>query len=484
MRKLRYFLYGRLFPCALLLALFAAAAAILSIYLPRALAPLALAERLFSLGTGIAVVNSSAPSESKTAKLILLLLLPWTGAVVCMPRPFKVPARIPRARSECFRDERFGALGRVCAESGLNACRAKSAEYFATGGEMLPRYLSDLAGAKKSVYLEYYIVGRGEFWNGVLAILEQKAKEGVDVRLVYDDWGCSLTLPRTYAEELEKRGIKTAVFHRVRPFPFYKLNHRDHRKCAVIDGNIAYTGGINLSDEYIGRKIRFGHWKDSAVRICGEPAREFCVMFAHVWNGLRPADRINTADMPPFSDENGADMPACIPFCGVPSQDGGVCGRALRKFISSAERTLFIVTPYLAPDEALFSALCTAATAGTDVRIMIPHIPDKKTVFLLTRANARKLEKAGVKVREYTEGFLHAKSAVSDGEYSAVSSCNLDFRSLYLQYECGAFFRDRALAEEIERDFLAAWETGTPVKSAARTEKFLCFFLRLFSPLA
>lgn len=464
MRSLRRFLGGRLFASALVLLLFAAAVAALAIALPKALAPIALAERLFSLGVGLYVAGAPMSCEGKTVRLLLLLLLPYLGAVLSLlgrrtslpPSPSE-----PSLQGGLMRAAETLAL-RGC---GLSGSTADSAEYFPTGKEMHERLIADLKGAEREILLDYYILARGVFFDSVLSVLTEKAQT-IDVKLIYDDFGCATRLPRNFSKELARRGIETTVFHPVRPFPFGKLNRRDHRKIAVIDRKIAYTGGINLADEYIGERICYGHWKDTAVRLTGAAAERFAALFAG-----------RSCVCPP---QKGI---PCVVF-GDGAERGARIGEdILCRLIAASGSSLFVNTPYLVPTERIFSALAASARAGVDVRIMIPHIPDKKCVFLLSRDCARQLARFGVKVREYAPGFLHAKSVASDGRYALVGSYNLDARSLRMQAECAVLAESESLCAALTRDFSACWETGVPVPKATAKERLLCFFLRPFSPL-
>lgn len=451
MRKLRNFFGGRLFPCALLTLLVALAIAAAAIYLPRALAPIALAERLFALVTALTVVNATEPHECKLPKLVLAIMLPWTGSFLCLlSRRKKLPPPSPKPSVTLY---------------------AAETEYFPVGRDMYEKLLPDLENARKFIWLEYYIVAHGAFFDAVLGILERKAAAGLDVRLLYDDFGCSLLLPRGFEKEMKRRGVKAKATRKVR-FPSRALNRRNHRKIAVVDGEIAYTGGVNLADEYVGETIRFGHWKDTALRVTGQPAAEFAKLFAE------------DAGIPyPDCTTEQGNIPCKIFADGAEDSYARAGVAAYCDLIYRTKQKIYINTPYLAPDGATVSALKTAAAEGKDVRIMIPHIPDKRTTFLITKSFARELAYAGVKIREYTAGFLHAKSAVADGKISFVSSYNLDFRSLYLQAECGLTVDDETLAEALEQDFLVAWRTGTELKKANFFERKLCAVLRLFAPL-
>ena len=446
MRQVRNFFTGRLFPTLLLLLLFAAAFAFFALRLPVALAPFAAAERLFSFGVGVWVANEDNLSENKTAKLLLLLLLPYTGAVLCL----------------CMKKRRTGDAALPIETT------ADSAEYFSEGADAFVRLLDDLKGAQTSIYLEFYIIAQGVLWQSVLAVLKEKAKAGVDVRVIYDDFGCALTMPRRYPKTLEKAGIRCRVFRPVRLSRRASL--RDHRKIAVIDGYVAYTGGINLADEYAGKQIRFGHWKDAAVRVTGSAAKAFEGLFLQTFGSAAA------------QGAEGGKIP-CTVFADRADESPRTGIGTVVSLVRGAKQRLWLFTPYLSPDGELLYALKAAARDGADVRIAVPHLPDKKSVFLLTRHYARKLEEFGVRVREYEAGFLHAKNIVSDGD-AAVSSYNLDFRSMRLQAECGVVVHDKTFADAVAADFEAVWDLSVPTPPATRRERFLVSFLKLFAPLA
>lgn len=473
MRKPKLLFFGRFFPFALAVLALAVLGIVLSVRLPRLLRPIAAAERFFALLAVLVVAADGSPAEYKLSKAVLTLLLPWVGAILCFLFLFRgqtvpVGAVSPSPSSELG----LSALSKSL--TGLDGCALKTAEYFSVGREMYERFLADLKRAKKNIWLEFYIVAEGIFFGDVLAILAEKAEKGVDVRLIYDGFGCALTLPSSFGAEMEKRGVKTYCFRPLK-FPSRDAGKRDHRKIAVIDGEIGYTGGINLADEYIGEKIRFGHWKDTAVRVTGGAASALAVLFCRTWNA-------GNRDFPVYPPPpSGGTIPcAVIADAGEGTLRAG--RQALLTLIAAAKKRLYLNTPYLAPDSALIAALASAALSGADVRLMIPHIPDKKLPFLLTRSYARELELSGVKVLEYTDGFLHAKSVVSDG-IAFVSSYNLDFRSLYLQSECGIAVKSKSLADKLAADFLAAWAAGTPLPAAGKAEEFFCRLLRLVAPL-
>ncbi len=463
---LRRRLLRRLFPCGLALFLLLGAGIFLAVKLPAALAPIAAGERVLSLCAALYILARS-PAECKTYRL-LLLTVPWLGGIFCFFLRGETPpppaARVPLGTG------RMTAFASLAAAGGMRSGCAAHAEYFPTGAAMYPRLLADLRAAKKEIFLDYYILARGKFFDDVLQILEEKAEKGLSVKLIYDDFGCA-KLPRKFARRLRARGIAATVFGPLRPFALSRLNARDHRKLALIDRTAAYLGGVNLADEYIGEKIRFGHWKDTAVRLSGDVCAQFALLFGEK---TAPAE-------PPSADALPNALP-CVPFADGAGTAQRTGEEVLFRFVSSAEETLEICTPYFVPSERLLYALQNAARAGVKVRLMLPHIPDKRSVLLLSRHYARKLLAAGGEAREYTAGFLHAKSMTADGKYAYLGSYNLDRRSLFTQAECGAVLESASFAADAVRDFDEIWKTGSPIAKEKPAEKLLRILLLPFAP--
>lgn len=475
MRRLRYFLRGRLFPCALFLLLIAAAGVVLAIELPRLLAPAALMERALSFAAAIVVVAIRDLPEQKIAKLILLCFLPWMGFILVLLFTEEEPLAPPPEGGS------GGTLFRRVSNLAEHFCgthaRNGRVEYFASGEEMRPALLADLRRAEHRIYLEYYIIAQGNFWGEILSVLEEKAREGVDVRVIFDDFGCSLTLPRGYKKELERHMIQTRVFRRLKPRR--GLTRRDHRKIFLID-DICYTGGLNLADEYVGECIRFGYWKDSAVRIQGDMT-SFEDLFLRTWYALNGSER---EKRPPAQVVESKAESGKFSVVADGTEGGGRAGEKLFSLLfASAESSIVLSSPYLSLPHGMMQLLGAAAASGVRVRLLIPHIPDKKLIFFLTRAYARELVRMGVEVREYTPGFMHAKSLVIDKRAALVSSYNLDFRSLYVQAECGVFFEDEGAISALEKDLSACFEQSEGVKKANAFVQVLGRLLMLFAPL-
>ena len=362
--------------------------------------------------------------------------------------------------------------------------------YLGDGQEMLNALLSDIKAAERYIFLEYFIIEDGIMWQSILEVLKSRVAEGVDVRILYDDVGCFFTLPVTYERELSEMGIRCAKFNRFHPFLTTLQNNRDHRKIAVIDGKIAYTGGINLADEYIGKRIRFGTWKDSAVRLCGDGAWSFAVMFLQTWSFLSKKEEDFDAYRP-FSDvtkDRALIADGWVqPYSDSPMGKENVGEQVYLRIIEQAQRYLYITTPYLMIDDGMLSALQSAAKSGVDVRIITPEIPDKPTVHFTTRSYYQALIDAGVKIYEFKGGFIHAKSFVSDDTVATVGTVNLDFRSLYLHFECGVCLYRTSSVKDVKEDFLKTQALSRPITAKdckANLLTRLCRNVcRVFAPL-
>ena len=342
-----------------------------------------------------------------------------------------------------------------------------TAEYFQVGDDMFPVLVRELKQAKKYIFIEYFIINDGIMWQTILHILEEKAAEGVDVRLIYDGFGCLTTLPHKYSEELRAKGISCQVFNPFRPLLNIIQNNRDHRKLCIIDGWVGFTGGINLADEYINQKERFGHWKDTAVMLKGEAVWNMTVMFLHMWAVIgRSDERVDyEAYFPHRYHEEEFESDGFIqPFCDTPLDMEIVGENVYLNIINKARNYVYICTPYLIIDNEMMTALCLAAKSGVDVRIMTPGIPDKKLVFLLTQSYYKQLLEAGVRIYEYQPGFLHAKSFVCDDEIGVVGTINLDYRSLYLHFEDGVWIYKNRVIQDIKDDFVQTMEYCRPVE--------------------
>ena len=362
------------------------------------------------------------------------------------------------------------------------------ATYFNGGEAMFDEMLRQLETAKKYIFLEYFIVQEGVMWNSILEVLKRKTTQGVTVRLIYDDMGCFLTLPKDYAKQLKKHGIQCAVFNPFRPVLTVKQNNRDHRKIAVIDGKVAFTGGINLADEYINAIEKHGHWKDAAIMLKGKAAWSFTLIFLQTWEICTHTDEDYEIFYPWKEQECPVTAKGFVqPYADSPMDEENVGEHVYLHILNNAKKYVYINTPYLIVDDSMLSALRLAAKSGVDIRIITPHRWDKWWVHMTTRSYYRELIKSGVKIYEYTNGFIHSKTFVSDDRTATVGTTNLDFRSLYLHYECGALLYEAKAVMEVKEDFLQTLEICQQV-----TEKdcktnivvhLLQDILRLFAPL-
>ncbi|MEG0615324.1 MAG: cardiolipin synthase [Oscillospiraceae bacterium] len=364
-----------------------------------------------------------------------------------------------------------------------------SSKYFTVGEEKFEALKEELKKAKHYIFLEYFIIQEGVMWDAILEILEEKAKEGVDIRLIYDDGGSLFTLPQKYTKILAKKGIKALAFNPFKPFLSVIMNNRDHRKIVVIDGYVAFTGGINLSDEYINLVPRFGHWKDTAIMIKGEAVWSFTIMFLTLWNSQWRTDEGYDQFKPHYYHrEDFVGDGYVLPYADSPLDMEAVGETVYLNLITKAKDYIYINTPYLIIDNEMVTALCNAAKSGVDVRINTPHIADKKIVYEITKANCKPLVEAGVKIYEYTPGFLHAKSFVVDDKLASIGTINLDYRSLYLHFECAALLYNSKTVIDIRDDFkntlkVSKLVTLKDLNEVSIKKKITRYLLKVFAPL-
>lgn len=332
-------------------------------------------------------------------------------------------------------------------------------EYLTPGERKFERLLEELRKAERYIFLEYFIINEGIMWNSILEILEEKAKMGLDVRVIYDDVGCLFTLPYGYEKILRSKGIKCSVFNPFKPVLSVRLNNRDHRKIAIIDGCTAFTGGMNLADEYINAYEKHGYWKDSAIAIHGEAVWSFTVMFLSMWSYLTKTDEDYEAFRPVCKYNEYFSSDGYVqPFADSPLDDEAVGESVYLNLIDKAERYVYINTPYLILDNEMGMALSLAAKRGVDVRIVTPSIPDKWYVHAVSRSYYEVLLESGVRIYEFTPGFMHAKTFVVDDIYAVVGTINLDYRSLFLHFECGVWLYNTKSVSEVKEDYLQTLE--------------------------
>ena len=361
-------------------------------------------------------------------------------------------------------------------------------EYFPLGEDMHCRMLEDLQTAEKFIYMEYFIIEEGKFWNSILDILKQKAAEGVEIKVLYDDIGCMMTLPGNYCKTLRTYGIEAVPFSRLRGQADSEFNNRSHRKIMVIDGKIGYTGGVNIADEYINEVIKFGHWKDIGIRLEGEAVWEITKLFL-VDYGINEKEVLVTSHelypVQPDITEKGY----IIPFGDGPHPiyKRRVGKSVIQNMLSGATRYAWMTSPYLIIDNDLCTDLENAALRGVDVRIIVPHILDKQIIFSMTQSFYPRLMDAGVKIYEYEPGFIHAKSYLVDDEYAMIGTINLDYRSLVHHFENGVWMYRckavQALKADIEDTFSKCIEVTPAMLKTNLLQQFIRAVVRIFAPM-
>ena len=430
--------------------------------------------RLVSIGILLYLIRKDENSAYKIAWIILIMGFPLFGGILYVMVGNKKPSKRLAVKMAAVKMEMKNALAqnqsileeiqkidpaaagniRYIGEFGAYPVwKNTEVTYFSLGEEMFAAMLEDLRNARHYIFLEYFIIQEGLMWDWILEILEQKVKEGLDVRLIYDDVGCVSLLPFHYEDMMEKKGIKCIAFNRFVPFISLVMNNRDHRKIMVIDGHTAYNGGINLADEYINQKVRFGHWKDTGVRLHGEAVFNFTLMFLEVWNAFRSPDLDYEIFRPHrWHEEAIAPDGYVVPYADTPLDNEALGENVYINILNQAKEYVYIATPYLLISDEMENALCLAAKRGVDVRILMPGIPDKPTVFFMAKSYYPPLLKAGVQIYEYTPGFVHAKSYVCDDRIATVGTINMDFRSLYLHFECGTLLYGSKAVLDVKKD--------------------------------
>lgn len=335
--------------------------------------------------------------------------------------------------------------------------RNTSVEYFPSGETCFRKMLMELEKAEKFIFIEYFIIDRGIMWNAILEILKERVAHGVEVRVMYDGTCLVKLLPHSYEKQLKELGIKAKVFSPPVPAISIHQNNRDHRKIMVIDGKVAFTGGINLADEYINEIERFGHWKDTAVMLRGEGVKTFTCLFLQLWNldVKKKSKFVQDGELRKYLFEYTFEGAGgfVIPYGDSPLDKENTGEQVYLDILNQAEKYVHIMTPYLILDNEMMMALKSAAKRGVEVKIIMPHIPDKKYAFHLARTYYPELLESGVKIYEYKPGFVHAKVFVSDNEKATVGSINLDYRSLFLHFECGVYMYGCDCINEIIQDF-------------------------------
>ncbi len=459
-----------------------------------------------SLAMVVWLVRKNDNPAYKTAWIIIILVFPLCGGILYLVwgntpfnskrRRYRFAPAAPDFSGVCAppADDRLAAsMPRYARGSDYIRNITKmpvwgdtATAYFPLGEHQFAAMCEAIAGAQKFVFLEYFIIAPGKMWDTLLTLLVERVKAGVEVRVLYDDAGCFSTLPQGYDDYLRSLGIRVVRFNKFIPTLNTYMNHRNHRKICVVDGNIGFMGGINLADEYINHKVRFGHWKDTGLRLNGPGVSGMTTMFLQMWEY---ATRKPEPDVSRYmATECRAGDGYVQPFYDSPLDDNNVGEAAYMQIINRARRYVYIATPYLALDNEMVTALTVAARSGIDVRIITPGIPDKKLVFLVTRSYYQQLLQAGVRIYEYRPGFIHAKMIASDDEVGIVGTMNMDFRSFFLHFECGTVLYGGAIIREIREDLQETMGMSREIDLdwVGRTPwviSILASLLRLFAPL-
>lgn len=421
----------------------------------------------------ICLLNSKMNPTAKITWLIVIMLLPVFGVLLFLYTQSDIghgalklriseiisntKESIPQSKDtmERFREENGGAasLARYMRRSGTHPVFDKTeVTYFPLGEDKFEEMLKQLEAAEHFIFMEYFIVDEGLMWGRILEILAKKAAQGVDVRVMYDGTCEFALLPRNYPKRLRAMGIRCKVFSPVLPFVSTHYNYRDHRKILVIDGHTAFNGGVNLADEYINEKVKFGHWKDTAVMLKGEAVKSFTLMFLQMWGIEKSEDEYSKfLSYPAFPKEDAKGY--VIPYGDQPLDNDKLGERVYMDILNRSLEYVHIMTPYLILDGEMETALKFAAERGVEVVLLLPGIPDKAVPYALAKTHYGSLLESGVKIYEYTPGFVHAKVFVSDSREAVVGTINLDYRSLYHHFECATYMYGTDCIGKIEEDF-------------------------------
>ncbi len=446
---------------------------------------------IVATGVTISIVYSERNSSFKLLWVVVVMAIPGLGVLLYLmwgwPRtPYRIAKHMPlgadlaipeappctaELRKECVDrlGDEFPAQKKIVSyldRSGYPAYPEQDVKYYKLGDELFPDMMEEISRAKKFVFIETFILSEGKLWDSLYELLCKKAEEGVDVRLLYDDFGSIFALPYKFGKQKSRENLQVAEFNRFIPFisRIYVGNHRNHQKLCVVDGVTAFTGGVNIADEYANLVEAYGHWKDSGMRVRGDAVWSLTVMFLQMWTYARSRKREEKEDFSRFYSEEArnavAPAEAGVRSYALPLSDGPygkIPNRPAEylylQMINNARKYIYISTPYLVIDNEMSTALCMAALAGVDVRIITPGIPDKKYVYHVTRYFYGRLLKAGVHIFEYTPGFIHAKNIVSDDETALVGTINFDFRSFYLHFEDAVWVCGGNTVADIRRDF-------------------------------
>lgn len=455
------------------------------------------------------IINSKSNPAFKTSWILFILLIPIVGTVFYLFMQIQPGTKFLEMRLATLnvteapymkQDQSVVDSLRISKPANANLAyymthqasfpihRNTEVLYFPLGEDKFREMKRQLKRAERFIFLEYFIVEEGVMWNEILDILIQKVKEGVEVRFMYDGMCSMIQLPYKYPKKMQSYGIKCKMFSPIKPVLSSHQNNRDHRKICVVDGRVGFTGGINLADEYINKKVRFGHWKDTAVMLEGEAVQNLTMMFLQMWNvnERHPEDYMRY--LTPKSLEIKRELGFVLPYGDSPFDHENIGEQVYFHLLNHAKKYVHIMTPYLILDNEMVTNLTYTAKCGIEVIIIMPHIPDKWYAFAVAQTYYEELIEAGVQIYEYTPGFVHAKVFVSDDDTATVGTINLDYRSLYHHFECGTFIYNNPVVWEVERDFQNTLKqcqkvTIMDIKERRTSMKMVGRVLRLIAPL-
>lgn len=501
-------IFSRFFLIALFLVLQVGIAVAAFLWFEKELPAILYVQAGFVFAMVVYLFNCSMDSSAKLTWIFIISIIPLAGAAMLLFTQMNIGHRMEtelvkkQINNTLKKLDKDGRVLKAVEHDGSGTddlCRylnktgcfplydRTQVTYFPLGEKKFEAMLEELEKAEKYIFMEYFIVEEGYMWGRILDILLRKAREGVEVRVMYDGMCEMSTLPPDYWKLLEEKGIHAKAFSAIKPVVSSHYNYRDHRKILVIDGKVAFNGGVNLADEYINRIERFGHWKDTAVMLKGPAARSFALMFLQMWYiGVENPDYDTWLSMPvdEYPDAKGCVMP----YCDCPLDEYKAGEAVYIDILYRATDYVHIMSPYLILDGELETALRFAAQRGVDVKLILPGIPDKKVAYSLAKTHYRSLDEAGVKIYEYTPGFVHAKVFVSDDTKAVVGTINLDYRSLYHHFECATYMYRTDCISEIEKDYQETLRKCRPVTSESIKKEKLFYKIvgslaKMISPL-
>ena len=443
------------------------------------------------------ILTSYNSKNYKIAWIILILLLPLVGLVLFFltfnrQLSKKYRRRMqeisnfekPKSNTNIHNSKNFQWLCDI-ADTHLNT--NTKAKYYSLGEDMWKDMLEDLKKAKKFIFIEIFNIEFGKFWNSILSILREKVQNGILVRVIYDDIGCSKTLPENYDKTLKEMGIECIIFSKIESPSIKDLNNRGHRKMIIIDGIISYTGGINFADEYVNLYKKYGHWKDGGIKLEGNATNELTYLFLKDYE-MNKKGMVELFE--PYYKYSSLEKEGyMIPFGDGPTPlyQKRVTKTMIINLINHAQKYIYITTPYIMIDNELINALKDASQKGIDIRIIIPHIPDKKLIFKITKSYCSLLMKFGIKIYEYKPGFMHTKTYFRDDIEAIIGTSNLDYRSLIHHFEDNVYFFHHSVIESLKKDFLNTLEKSVYINEITGKklvlQRLLDYFLRIFASL-